>query len=52
MLEIEELPEVTVVRLRHGKANALDLELLRVMSQGTIGLLGVLALERRRVYTI
>jgi enoyl-CoA hydratase len=29
MLDVEQRPGVTVVRLRHGKVNALDLELLR-----------------------
>lgn len=32
MLEVEQRSSVTVVRLRHGKVNALDLELLRALS--------------------
>lgn len=32
MLDVEQRPGVTLVRLRHGKVNALDLELLRALS--------------------
>jgi enoyl-CoA hydratase len=32
MLDVEQRSGVTVIRLRHGKVNALDLELLRAIT--------------------
>ena len=33
MLDLEERADVTIVRLRHGKVNALDLELLLAITE-------------------
>jgi enoyl-CoA hydratase len=40
MLQVEERSGVTVVELRHGKVNALDLELLRAVTEAMRGLDG------------
>ena len=42
MLDIEDRSEVTVVRFRHGKVNALDLELLKAITAASPSVSGSL----------